>query len=156
MLLPINRKMFRHFFERRVTVTWEDNFITKNSPTSSSFSLILLLSMPSYVMKYPFGQPGSAVLAVSPLSLLPTCSILAGGAVRDNTPCCVINTLLVTNPKLSTIWTATKENYFILNRHSTIFTPHSISFAAYLGLTLSNKSSLSTTLHSHPVIYTQI
>jgi len=44
---------------------------------------LLLFSMMSYGMDYPFGQFGSAVLTVLPLIVLCTPSFLPGKAVRE-------------------------------------------------------------------------
>lgn len=66
-LRPISRKMISHFQENRapsfIIVTWEDK-------CHGFFPLLLLLSIISYGTGYPFGQLGSAVLALSPASFL--------------------------------------------------------------------------------------
>ena len=49
--------------------------------TPSTSAPILMLSMTSYGLEYPFGQSGSAVPSVSPSNLLYTYSLLASGVV---------------------------------------------------------------------------
>jgi len=76
-LLPIGRQVFSQLQESRasscVTVTWEDKMPYLNvPPLSFFFPQLYMLSMMSYGMEYPFGQLGSAVLAVSPPNFLCT------------------------------------------------------------------------------------
>ena len=61
----------------RVVVAPED----KNAPASISLYLAFISELTSYGMEYPFGQFGSAVLAVSPPSFLCPSNLLAGRAV---------------------------------------------------------------------------
>lgn len=86
-------------------------------------------------MEWLFGQSGSAVLAVSPLSVLPTPSLLLGGREQHEKPkqalmpckqCSVIpktfmfiNTAVVTNPNHSTIWIAVKKVHSVAARPGT-------------------------------------
>ena len=68
-------------------------------PLSFSFLLAFIAEQTSYGMEYPFGQFGSAVLAVSPPKLLPTPSLLLGGMLERSLgavtkPWCVTNTSL--------------------------------------------------------------
>ena len=50
-----------------------------NAPRPPSFLLAFVAEQTSYGMEYPFGQFGSAVLAVSPPKILPTPSLLVRG-----------------------------------------------------------------------------
>ena len=98
------------------------------------FSLLLLLSVTSYGMGYPFGLLGSAVLSLSPPSLLPIPTLLAfgrrSGLERQPWCCastawqkpkhwCVVNTAVAANAKLSTTWDAVRKTNSILARTST-------------------------------------
>ena len=83
-LLPISRQMFSHPQESRapplIAVTLEDKHRhSKCPPLPSSSPSILLLSIMSHGMEYPFGHLASAVPVVSPPSFLCTPSLLAGG-----------------------------------------------------------------------------
>jgi len=78
--------VFSHLQESRapsrVTVTWEDKcHHSDRPPPSFFFSPLCMLSMTSYGMESPFGQWGSAVLAVSPPIFFCTPSLLAGGVL---------------------------------------------------------------------------
>lgn len=72
-------------------------------------------------MEYPFGQRGSAVLAVSSSSFLCIPSPLAGGAAREEENSltsgkqqlkyqCVIHIILILNPKHSSVLATGKKN----------------------------------------------
>lgn len=80
--------------------------------------------MTSYGMEYPFGQFGRAVPAASPPSLPPIPGLLLGGgqSVKETerwlcvSPVqqhpkhgCAVNTVLITNANLSTIWAAVEK-----------------------------------------------
>lgn len=56
--------------------------ITTNVPTSSSFPELLLLSMMLYDIEYPFGQLGSAILAVFFPDFLPSLLFFGGGCLK--------------------------------------------------------------------------
>ena len=82
--LPMGRQGFSHPQESRapspVTVTWEDKHHNAECPPLPSSSPAYVLSVVSYGMEYPFGQLGSAVLAVSPPNSPCPSSPLAGRA----------------------------------------------------------------------------
>ena len=74
--------MFGHFpgsrVSVRVVVAPEDKRHNNECPSSSCL-LAFIAEQTSYGMEYPFGQFGSAVLAMSPPKILPTPSLLVGG-----------------------------------------------------------------------------
>jgi len=88
-LLPMGRQVYSHLQESRalsrVMITWEDKrHHSKSLPfLLLSPPLLYMLSMTPYGMEYPFGQLGSAVLAVSPPSFLCTSSLLTGRVVQE-------------------------------------------------------------------------
>ena len=91
--------------------------VLTNAPHPSSFLLAFMAEQTSYGMEGPFGQFGSAVLAVSPPRILPTPSLLGErGGMLERQPCCcastaqqqpkhwcVSNIFLATNTKHSTM-----------------------------------------------------
>ena len=77
-LLPIVRQVCSHLQESRAPSRVTPSLRTC-PPPSSFFLQLLFLSMTSYGVKYPFGQLGSAVPAVSPPSFPCTPSLLTGG-----------------------------------------------------------------------------
>ena len=83
-LLPISRQVFSHLQQSRapsrIMVTREAKRHHSECPPPSSFiPQLYALSTTSYSTEHPFGQLGSAVLAVPPPSCSCTPSLLAGG-----------------------------------------------------------------------------
>lgn len=86
----------------------------KCSASLSQVSPVYGVSMMFHGMEYPFGQFTPAVLAVFPLSCLCTCSLadhetlkspqLRVSTAQQQLKCqCVINAILILNPKCSTV-----------------------------------------------------
>ena len=75
--------MFGHFpgsrVSVRVVVAPEDKRKTNECPPLPPPPPRFYTEQTSYGMEYPFGQFGSAVLAMSPPKILPTPSLLGGG-----------------------------------------------------------------------------
>lgn len=73
-----------YYLESRASVdaaiSSECKHLNNKHVPSPSFSYLLMLSMASYEIEYPFGHFRSAILAVSSLKLFPTPSLLAFGA----------------------------------------------------------------------------
>ena len=126
-LLSTGRKVFSHFLESRASaclaVTWEDKCHNHEHP----FFLCLLHVM-LYGMEYPSMQLGSAVLAVSPPSSLPTthsqlAEVSRVGKKETLMPCNLCSATAkalmcyqyfsATNLKHSTIWAAVEKVNFL-------------------------------------------
>lgn len=129
-LLPSVRKVFSHFLESRASacarVAWEDECHNHEHP----FFLFLLHTM-LYYMECPSMQLGSAVLAVSPFSPLPTANSqteVSRIGKKEPTLCnlcsATAKTLMcyqhfsATNLKHSTVWAAMENVNFLPGRPS--------------------------------------
>lgn len=66
-----------------LTVTYEEKIGNSEHPPFLLHSPALLLSTMSHSLRYPFGQLGSAVLAVSPPNFLYTLSLLTGEVLGE-------------------------------------------------------------------------
>ncbi|KAK4806753.1 hypothetical protein QYF61_005549 [Mycteria americana] len=80
LLNPVVKAMSSHFLGSRasiaIAVPPDDKRRNNECPPPSSFLLAFIAEQTSFGMEYPFGQFGSAVLAMSPPKLLPTPSLL--------------------------------------------------------------------------------
>ena len=120
-LLPTCRQMFSYHQESsaplHLMVSWGDKCRNSEVARSSFFPHLFWLSTTLYDVGYPFGQLGSAVPALSRPSFLCTLSLLARGVAWETQKSlmlhkhcsarlkhpCVISTVLVINPKHSTV-----------------------------------------------------
>lgn len=117
------QEMDIHFLGSRasvfIVIVLEDNHINNEySHLLHSLRFFFLLAMTSYGMDYPFGQFGSALLAVSPSSPHQAYSPVGMGwgwrepgccgsnAEQELKHLCVLNTSLDTATKQSTTWAA--------------------------------------------------
>lgn len=73
----------KHFLGRRasacIAVSPEDTFYNNKSVCVLSFLLAFIAEQTSYAIEHPFGHLGSDILAVYPLQILPSPSLLARG-----------------------------------------------------------------------------